>query len=209
MSERIVPDNELKQVKTLLESLERDMDYFAKAINVERRELESRTSATTADVLKARGFSLAHAGRNEQAMADLKALVSQADHATARNLNKLAQVLVRIGQRDTFEEAITISDSVLSRTDLADGEKWFAHHNRAAALIGLGSLQDAIAAADAALAVQHDERTRLLKVIAEHGPNLVETLADAGIAPAQMAEVSPETSVPKVALMSIVFSETR
>src|SRR5262245_43482307 len=104
MSETAVSEKNLKQVKTLLESLEKDMAYFAKAIKAERQELDSKPSVTVADVLKARGFSLAHAGRDEQAMADLKALVSQAAHATARNLNKLAQVLVRIGHRDTYEE---------------------------------------------------------------------------------------------------------
>ncbi len=181
---------ELSQTLALLRLLEQTMKYFAQAIENERTALENMEEVTTADLLKARAYSFAHAGQDARAISDLRALVSQRDYATPRNLNKLSQVLIRTNQSGAFEEAISISESVLAQSDLPEVEVWFANHNYAAALIGVGRFPEALQAANNALAIRQDERTAVLKDIAERGPDVLESLADQGFSPASLAEVT-------------------
>ncbi|MBD2470938.1 hypothetical protein H6G90_25330 [Nostoc sp. FACHB-145] len=170
------------------------MKYFAQAIENERIALENMEEVTTADLLKARAFSFAHAGQDARAISNLRALVSQRNHATPRNLNKLSQVLIRTNQNSAFEEAISISEAVLSQSNLPEAEVWFANHNYAAALIGLGRFPEALQAANNALAARQDERTTILKDIAERGPDILESLMDQGISPARLAEFTSTDS---------------
>lgn len=204
MSYTSSPQHELNQTLALLRLLEQTMKYFAQAIENERTVLENMEEITTADLLKARAYSFAHAGQNACAISDLRALVSQQDYATPHNLNKLSQVLIRTNQSFAFEEAMSISESVLCQSDLPEVEVWFANHNYAAALIGVGRFPEALQAANNALAIRQDERTAALKDIAEHGPDILESLADQGFSPARIAEF-PSTDSSEVT----GFSENR
>jgi tetratricopeptide (TPR) repeat protein len=198
-----VSQKELSQTLSLLRSLEQNMNYFARAIEDERRTLEEKDSVTPSDILKARGYSLAHAGEDEKSISDLKALVSQQDYATPHNLNKLAQVLVRVNQHAGLEEAISISETVLTKEDIPEDEVWFANHNLAAALISLGRLTEALKAANTALSIRHDERTAILKTIAENGLSSLDFLADQGVSVAHLASFSSPAPINMVTVSPI------
>lgn len=200
--------HELNQTLALLRSLEQNMRYFAQAIGNELTTLETLEEVTSADLLKAQAYSFAHAGQDARAISGLRALVSQQDYATPRNLNKLSQVLIRTNQSSAFEEAISISEAVLAQNDLPEVEVWFANHNCAAALIGVGQFPEALQAANNALAVRQDARTATLRDIAERGPAVLESLTDQGLSPTRLAEFDLTDSSAEDGMSMLLISLT-
>jgi tetratricopeptide (TPR) repeat protein len=151
----------LQETVLLLNNVLRNQEYFIRAI---RREIDGIAhkevaAVTTGDILHARAFTWAYAGLNELARHDLETLISQNETRTAQNVNKLAQVLIRMGGAENLEQAITLSKLSASELAKADSEKWLAHHNLMLAYNGLGQRAEAVAAGDEALAIVDDPRT--------------------------------------------------
>jgi hypothetical protein len=161
---------EHEQTTALLENLRDTLSYFAGAVDAELRELRSVSEPTGFDLLKARSFAFAYAGLNDVAIVSLNAVVSQAKGKVPRNLNKLAQLLTRRAAPGDSERAAELAAQALALTTEADTEeRWFAHHNRAAAMLRLGRFAEATAAAGEATRIRDDRRTRAIAILAAQG----------------------------------------
>lgn len=151
-------DQELSHALALSRRLIQSAEYYAQAMRREVASLEENANVTQLDVLRTRGFVFAFAGQDEAARHDLEAVVSQESGRTAKVLNKLAQVLVRIGGKDNLERAAELGEMAGGLAENSD-EKWHSLHNVALAKLGLGDDRSATKFAEQALAVRHDVRT--------------------------------------------------
>lgn len=190
MTSETVSEKQKADVVSLISSLEQSLIYFVNAVAKERQDLVANEQPTAADIIKARGFALAHAGHHSAAILDLRSLVSQSEYSTPHNINKLAQVLIRTGEQQGYAEALELVDTVLSNMELDEGEAWFAYHNKSAALIGLGRLDEAAKAASEALSYRSDQRTVSLKLLAEHGDDNLRMFEEKGITSASIVGLS-------------------
>jgi len=162
-----VSTDQILRTKNLLQNLVDTLNYNRQALARVIADFEKIAQPSTADVLRVRGFAYSYCQLNDTAIQDLAALVSQRENATSFDLNKLAQVMIRRGNPEDYENAAQISRYVLQTFEtLDDDQRWLALHNLAAALLRLERYEEAIEAAETAQGVRQDFRTEALLSIA-------------------------------------------
>lgn len=145
-----------------LENVVASQEYLARAARSELDRVQCIQQPSPSDLLRARAFIHAHAGMNDQAVAELNSLVSESNGTTPELLNKLAQVRLRRQSGDDVDAAAAAAVRALDLPDLTAGDRWLAHQNLALARWSAGDLDEARNHAKLALEQIDDPRTRVL-----------------------------------------------
>lgn len=147
-----------------LESIVTSQEYIARAARDELVRLREKPDAEPAAVMRASALIHAHAGINDQAIAQLNALVGEDGGASPELLNKLAQVRLRRQSEGDLASATAAASRVLELDDVSDGERWFAHQNLALAHWAGGDHEIALVHAEKAINLSDDPRTRAILI---------------------------------------------
>ncbi|MBX9661177.1 MAG: hypothetical protein K2X00_21685 [Nitrospiraceae bacterium] len=147
-----------------LESIVISQEYLAQAARDELVRLREKPEADLATVMRASALIHAHAGINDQAIAQLNALVGEDGGKKPELLNKLAQVRLRRQSEGDIAGATAAASRVLELDHVSDGERWFAHQNLALAHWAGGDRENALSHAEEAISLIDDPRTRAILI---------------------------------------------
>jgi len=164
------PDADTERVRgtvALLNELARTAEYNARKLGRLSQQLGEHEHPTLADLLEYRGHALAQAGYVDAAIHDLSSLLSDPARATPDNRNKLAQQLIYRAKGTDVDEAIRIASNVAGDVAASPEQRFFANDLLAQALLVAGRKPEAIAAADAALALHDSPRVHAIRALAE------------------------------------------
>jgi hypothetical protein len=147
-----------------LENVVASQEYLARAARDELVRLREKPDAGPSDIMRASALIHAHAGINDQAIAQLNALVGEDGGERPELLNKLAQVRLRRQKKDDLASATAAASRVLELEDASQGDRWFAHQNLAVAHWAGGDRANALTHAEEAIKLVDDPRTRAILV---------------------------------------------